>query len=110
MTGRFDMEGFIPAVVAEEENRHRIQEDDEEDVQDDGPDDDMLDSTDALIGTGRAQQTRHLAMLRKRQQQAARRRQIESVAPRLEILRNLPFFIPFTTRVQILRELVYRDQ
>lgn len=108
MTRRFDMEGFIPAVVAEEENRHRIQEDDEEDLQDDDFEEDTAAS--ALIGTARVQQTRQLAVLRKRQEQATRRRQIEAVAPRLEILRNLPFFIPFTTRVQIFREFVYRDQ
>ena len=33
MTSRFDMEGFISAVVAEEENRHQLQDDEDyEDV------------------------------------------------------------------------------
>ncbi|KAK5714808.1 ubiquitin-protein ligase (E3), partial [Elasticomyces elasticus] len=35
MTNRFDMEGFIPAVVAEEENRHQLQDDEEEEDQQD---------------------------------------------------------------------------
>ncbi|KAL4866283.1 hypothetical protein BDV12DRAFT_173175 [Aspergillus spectabilis] len=109
MTSRFDMEGFIPAVVAEEESRHQLQDEDEED-----PADLMTDAYDepslGLIGTGRAQQARRTEALRRRQQQAARRKQLEAVAPRLEILKNMPFFIPFATRVQIFREFIYRDQ
>jgi len=42
--------------------------------------------------------------------QARKKRQLESLAPRLEILRNLPFFIPFETRVQIFAQFVLRDQ
>lgn len=109
MTDRFDMEGFIPAVVAEEENRLQLQDEDEED-----PDDLMSDAYDepslGLVGTGFAQQARRIESLRRRQQQAARRKQLEAVAPRLEILKNMPFFIPFATRVQIFREFIYRDQ
>jgi len=57
-----------------------------------------------------AQQARKNETMRKRQERAKKRRQIELLAPRLEILRNLPFFIPFETRVQIFREFVHRDQ
>lgn len=111
MTGRFDMEGFIPAVVAEEENRHQLQESDEdEDENKDEFLEDFADSSLGLIGTGRAQQARRIEALRRRQQQVARRKQLEAVAPRLEILRNMPFFIPFATRVQVFREFIYRDQ
>ncbi|GMF73689.1 unnamed protein product [Aspergillus oryzae] len=110
MTNRFDMEGFIPAVVAEEENRHQLQDEEEGEGQDDLMDDAYYESSLGLIGTGRAQQTRRIEALRRRQQQAARRKQLEAVAPRLEILRNMPFFIPFHTRVQIFREFIYRDQ
>lgn len=110
MTNRFDMEGFIPAVVAEEENRHQLQDDEEEEDQQDDLMNDSYEPSPGLIGTGRAQQTRRIEALRRRQQQAARRKQLESVAPRLEILRNMPFFIPFHTRVQIFREFIYRDQ
>lgn len=34
---------------------------------------------------------------------------MQAVAPRLEILQNMPFFIPFTTRVKIFREFVHLD-
>lgn len=110
MTNRFDMEGFIPAVVAEEENRHQLQDEDDEDEQDDLMGDPYYEPSPGLIGTGRVQQTRRIEALRRRQQQAARRKQLEAVAPRLEILRNMPFFIPFATRVQIFREFIFRDQ
>ncbi|PKY04334.1 hypothetical protein P168DRAFT_269196 [Aspergillus campestris IBT 28561] len=110
MTNRFDMEGFIPAVVAEEENRHQLQDEDEEEDPDDLMDDSLYESSLGLVGTGRAQQTRRIEALRRRQQQAARRKQLQAVAPRLEILRNMPFFIPFHTRVQIFREFIIRDQ
>lgn len=109
MTTRFDMEGFIPAVVAEEENRHQLQEE-EEDQQEDSYMDEIPDQSLGLIGTGRAQQARRIEAFRRHQHQAARRKQMEAVAPRLEILRNMPFFIPFATRVQVFREFIYRDQ
>lgn len=109
MTNRFDMEGFIPAVVGEEENRHQLQDDEEDEDQVDLMND-TYEPSPGLVGTGRAQQTRRIEALRRRQQQAARRKQLEAVAPRLEILRNMPFFIPFHTRVQIFREFIFRDQ
>ncbi|KKK13068.1 hypothetical protein P175DRAFT_0523494 [Aspergillus ochraceoroseus IBT 24754] len=110
MTSRFDMEGFIPAVVAEEESRHQLQDEDEAAEQDDLMSDAYSEPSLGLIGTGRVQQARRIEALRRRQQQAARRKQLEAVAPRLEILKNMPFFIPFPTRVQIFREFIYRDQ
>jgi ubiquitin-protein ligase E3 C len=112
MTGRFDMEGFIPAVVAEEENRHQLQEADEDSIQiqDSLLDDISVGPSVGLMGSSRAHEARRIALLQRRQQQVARRKQLEAVAPRLEILRNMPFFIPFATRVQIFREFIYRDQ
>ncbi|KAF3482961.1 IQ and HECT domain-containing protein [Arthroderma uncinatum] len=110
MTNRFDMTGFIPAVVAEEENRHQLQDDDDESEPEDEAIEDALQSSLGLVGTGREQNLRRMEILRRRQLQASRRKELEAVAPRLEILRNMPFSIPFTTRVQIFREFIYRDQ
>jgi ubiquitin-protein ligase E3 C len=106
MTSRFDMTGFIPAVVEEEESRHKIQEEDAGDLDDD---EEEFDDTPQLIGTGRTQQQRRLEKLQRQQRKASRRRYLQAVAPRLEILQNMPFFIPFTTRVQIFREFVNLD-
>jgi ubiquitin-protein ligase E3 C len=108
MTSRFDMTGFIPAVVEEEESRHKIQEEDADDLDDDD-DEEELDDTPQLIGTGRTLQQRRLERLQRQQRKASRRRYLQAVAPRLQILQNMPFFIPFATRVKIFREFVLLD-
>lgn len=127
MTTHINLTGFIPAVVAEEEKRHEIQEEDEDEkVIDDIGDDDMEDAStgwdrpNGFQPFGRSnyaygqshnpRQARYLQVLQRKQAQAKKKRQLEQLAPRLEILRNLPFFIPFETRVQIFREFVNRDQ
>jgi ubiquitin-protein ligase E3 C len=109
MTSRFDMGGFIPSVVQEEESRHRIEEEDAEDINKDDDDDEGYEDSPQLIGTSRTQQARRLERLQRQQRKASRRRYLQAVAPRLEILQNMPFFIPFTTRVQIFREFVTLD-
>ena len=110
MTKYFDMRGFIQAVVKEEDYRHQESQDDDDD------DGDILDFTqdendeEGLIGTYRTQQVRRIERLKQQQRKASRRKLLESVTPRLEILQNMPFFIPFVTRVEIFREFVYVDQ
>lgn len=108
MTSRFDMTSFIPGVVAEEESRHQVQEQDEEDKDAESDEDDYMDHTPGIRGHAsvlRSQEARARA-----QRKASRKRYLESVAPRLEILQNMPFFIPFTTRVEIFRQFVQLDQ
>ncbi|KAL8938707.1 MAG: hypothetical protein Q9211_003084 [Gyalolechia sp. 1 TL-2023] len=114
MTQWFEMDRFIPAVVQEEEEKHKIQASYVSEAG--GPhDDDMDDETeeethDTLIGTQRTQQVRNLERLRRQQRKASKRKYLESITPRLEILQNMPFFIPFATRVQIFRHFVLLDQ
>jgi ubiquitin-protein ligase E3 C len=106
MTSRFDMTGFIPAVVEEEESRHKITE---EDADDNDEEEEEVDDTPQLIGTSRTLQQRRLERLQRKQRKASRQRYLQAVAPRLQILQNMPFFIPFTTRVKIFREFVHLD-
>lgn len=120
MSSLVDMSGFIPAVVAEEERRHEVQEGDDED--EDGDDDentdlmgDDADSSrlfDAQAGMYAYHASRNIRQLRvmKEQRRVRRMRQMELIAPRQEILRNLPFSIPFETRVEVFREFIIRDQ
>jgi ubiquitin-protein ligase E3 C len=120
MTSQVDMGGFIPAVVDEEEKRHQMGDDDdfEEELLDaeyENPSAQSPRSMFAQMMSGSGGINYHAASARhgiseQQKQQARRKRMIESLAPRLEILRNLPFFIPFETRVQIFREFVYNDQ
>ena len=111
MTSRFDMTSFIPGVVAEEESRHMVQEQDEDDKDLESEDeDDVLSQPVSRRATGYASALRSQEARSRAQRKASRRRYLESVAPRLEILQNMPFFIPFTTRVEIFRQFVHLDQ
>lgn len=114
MTKWFEMDRFISAVVAEEEHKHQIQEsygadvdETENQVDEEETDDNSMYN---LIGTRRAKQVRNIERLKRQQRKTSRRKYLESVTPRLEILQNMPFFIPFATRVQIFRQFVALDQ
>ncbi|KAI7189839.1 hypothetical protein KC363_g4737 [Hortaea werneckii] len=115
MTERFDMIAFIPGVVAEEESRHMVQdaEDGELDADDgESDDEDLVGGMSGRRGaaSGYAAVLRNQNAREKAQRKASRKRYLESVAPRLEILQNMPFFIPFMTRVEIFRQFVHLDQ
>jgi len=110
MTSRFEMEGFIPAVVMEEERRHEIPEDEEDTedaIENDG---EFFDRRGSLIGNSRPRRAQQIEAMRKTQHQAARQKMLASIGPRLEVLQNMPFVIPFETRVQIFRQFVLLDQ
>jgi ubiquitin-protein ligase E3 C len=109
MMSEFDMDTFIPAVVEEEEKRHRIQEEEEEEEEEEEAHEEE-DDEGLLVGTSHGARIRHAERLRRRQRRLARSRQLQAVAPRLAILQNMPFFIPFETRVQIFREFIKLDQ
>ena len=109
------MDRFIPAVVEEEERKHQIQESYQIDGESErrGPidmDEDNGDEEFSLIGNRHTQQVRHAERLKLQQRKTSRRKQLESLTPRLEISQNMPFFIPFATRVQIFRHFVASDQ
>ncbi|KAK0617058.1 hypothetical protein B0T14DRAFT_589417 [Immersiella caudata] len=112
MTSRFDMKGFEQAVLIEEDRRRRLndEDDDDDDEEAAGEDEMDIDQPLALTLTGQ-RQSRHAYMERMRAQQkkAARERMLAANAPKLEILRNMPFVIPFENRVQIFREFVKVD-
>lgn len=121
MTKHFEMDRFISAVVSEEEEKHKIEESYDADVEGkeiersgdtDDDDDDNYDHGNIphLVGTQQARQVRITQRLQRQQRKVSRRKYLESVTPRLEILQNMPFFIPFSTRVQIFRQFVALDQ
>ncbi|KAL6247478.1 ubiquitin-protein ligase (E3) [Rhinocladiella similis] len=126
MSDQINMAGFIPAVAAEEEKRHQLGDEEDFDDKEDSLDDAMEMDLSADSGSSetllsamfgirpshmpRSGASRQADRYERQRQQARKKRQLESLAPRLEILRNLPFFIPFETRVQIFREFIYQDQ
>lgn len=112
MTDRFDMTHFIGGVVEEEERRHMVQEQDDEDRSGESNDDfdEESDSDTANRATDRASVIRAQERRQRQQRKASRQRYLQSVAPKLEILQNMPFIIPFHTRVETFRQFVYLDQ
>ena len=104
---QFDMEGFIPEVVKEHAVRHEYEEEDEDD---DIWDNDVESEHVNLVGNQRAQNVLKNEVNRRKQERASRRKRLEALLPRLGILQNMPFFIPFTKRVEIFREFVTEDK
>lgn len=112
MTDYFEMDQFVKAVVEEEKEKQKIEDsyDAAYDESSERLEEDERGSANSLVGTGRTQRLRDLQRLKEQQTQRSRQRYLASVTPRLEILQNMPFFIPFATRVQIFRKVVEMDQ
>lgn len=115
MTEHFSMEHFIAAVVQEEDQKRswQSQDLDDSDKSDDSDDSEYLEEANGhgnLIGVQRVQNLRRAEQLKREQRKRTNRRVLESITPRLEIIQNLPFFVPFETRVQIFRTFVKADQ
>ena len=104
---QFDMEGFIPEVVKEHALRHEHEEDEEAgDIWDNDTEADPIN----LVGTQRTQNHLKSEYNRRKQEKASRKKRLEALLPRLGILQNMPFFIPFAKRVEIFREFVTGDK
>lgn len=106
LKNRMLMDGFTTAVVAEEENRRQLETEDPDEME---PEDDFLGPELNLVGESRTRHARAQMRLEEHQKRASRKRYLQAVAPRLEILQNMPFVIPFETRVQIFRNFVAQD-
>ncbi|KAI0888063.1 uncharacterized protein GGS22DRAFT_92937 [Annulohypoxylon maeteangense] len=105
MTSKFDMDGFMSAVVLEEQQKDQMEEDGDDA---DDSDEDELDTFHTSAGqrlSRAAQIERHRRLRRVQREQL-----LAQVGPKLEILRNMPFAIPFEVRVQIFRQFVHLDK
>ncbi|KDN71914.1 putative HECT-domain-containing protein [Colletotrichum sublineola] len=113
MTSKFDMEGFVSAVVAEQERQNEVSDSSDEEDGDVDEDANMGGLNNGIIHTMAGQRvSRHaqIEKLRSQQRKAQRDRLLAVIGPKLEILRHMPFVIPFDTRVQIFRQFVYLDK
>ena len=115
MTEHFSMDHFITAVVQEEDQKRAWQSEglsdsDVSDGSEDAEDRVETESPDRLVGVQRARDVRRAEVLKREQRRRSNRRAVGSITPRLEIIQNLPFFVPFDTRVQIFRTFVKADQ
>ncbi|OBT41030.1 hypothetical protein VE00_08404 [Pseudogymnoascus sp. WSF 3629] len=106
MTSRFDMGSFIPAVVAEEERQHQLNvEDGEDEEQGTGHE-----PVRPIVGGGRSAVMLWREIAARERQKKSRASALAAVGPRLEVLQNMPYVIPFKTRVQIFRQFAHQDQ
>lgn len=112
MTDEMDMESFIESVMLEEEKLAEEQAEREANAQSssnaplasaDG--DDLFDEEMAPLEATMPRSTTARASSRK----FISARKMAFISPRLGILNNLPFVIPFATRIQIFRAFIYRD-
>ncbi|KAI0477398.1 hypothetical protein GGR56DRAFT_665418 [Xylariaceae sp. FL0804] len=109
MTTKFDMDSFVQAVVLEEQQRNeQAEEEDDNDDEDSNGTGGTLDSFHTAAGhrLSRAAQIERHRQMRKTQ----REQFLSQVGPKLEVLRNMPFAIPFEVRVQIFKKFVYLDK
>ncbi|MCJ1351826.1 MAG: hypothetical protein MMC33_001810 [Icmadophila ericetorum] len=111
MTAYFDMDGFIQAVDVEEDYRLQLQEaGDQDEGEQAAEDDESYNDEEILVGANRTIQIRRHELLKQNQQKIAREKNLKAMTPRLEILQNMPFFIPFNTRVAIFHIFIRKDQ
>ncbi|KAH7227898.1 hypothetical protein BKA60DRAFT_134205 [Fusarium oxysporum] len=107
MTSKLDQSDFISAVIAEEK-RQIDENSDGSDVEGsehgDGP---GLYST--IVGQRLSRHAR-LEKLKAQQIRGQRERRLAEMKPKLEILKHMPFAVPFETRVQIFRHFIQLDR
>lgn len=111
MTSRFDMHNFMDNVVLEVERQRQLSEDgvDEDDPDVDEEAEDDSDGS-SRMPVGYASQALRIERLRAVHKKEQRKRLLAAVGPKLEILRNMPFIIPFDVRVKVFRKLVIVDK
>jgi ubiquitin-protein ligase E3 C len=112
MTNKFDMQSFQNSVTLEEQRRNEMEEsgnEQESSEDEDAHGEDGL-PTFNWASAARRPNAVQAEKARLRQKRLQRERMLAEVAPKLEILRHMPFVIPFDMRVQIFRQFVFLDK
>lgn len=116
MTSRFDMSSFMDAVVMEAERQRELgdegqhDEDEDDDMDMDEEDEDRETTTYGRMPTTYSSHALRIEQMKAAHKQEQRQRLLAAVGPKLEVLRNMPFVIPFDVRVKIFRKLVVLDK
>ncbi|CAO1637619.1 unnamed protein product [Parajaminaea phylloscopi] len=101
MTDEMDIDSFVQSVMLEEDKLAEEQGNEESDhagSQDRFDDDDDAEHAGSALTRNIRPAKRHVSA-----------RKLAFISPRLGILNNLPFVIPFATRIQIFRAFIYKD-
>lgn len=112
MTSRFDMHNFMDAVVLEVERQREVSDEGSDAEDEDAEIGESEDDADSYgrMPVGHASQALRIEKLKAAHKREQRKRMLAAVGPKLEILRNMPFIIPFDVRVKIFRKLVIVDK
>lgn len=100
MPKKFDLESFVSAVVLEEQRKDEMGQDESSDSEGE--------RTTSL--NANASRISRAARIEQSRGRGSREKYLAKLMPKLEILRNMPFVIPFDTRVKIFREFVNLDK
>ncbi|PKS11529.1 hypothetical protein jhhlp_003294 [Lomentospora prolificans] len=104
MTSRFNMGGFVADVVQE------LQRQQEEDEESDNEEDDYNDEPmQRFASPNHARQHMRLHQLREFEKKQ-RERYLATIGPKLEILKHMPFAIPFETRAVAFKQFIHLDK
>ncbi|KPM34046.1 hypothetical protein AK830_g12527 [Neonectria ditissima] len=112
MTNKLDKEDFISAVIAEEQRQNQEGEGGSDEERDSDVEAD-LEADAGFYSTIVGQRlSRHVRLERLKAQQirVQRERRMAELGPKLEILKHMPFVVPFETRVMIFRQFIHLDR
>ncbi|KAF4125611.1 ubiquitin-protein ligase E3 C [Geosmithia morbida] len=117
MTDKLEREDFIAAVIAEDE---RQRQEDATDSDDDSDEDEVAPSDffpgsrmgprGGLVANSQATAYARVERMRQNQKRLQRERRLAEIGPKLEILKNMPFIVPFETRVKMFRQFITLDR
>ena len=99
MVDKFDKEGFINAVVEEEQAQRDAE------LQDDSDSDEEPSDSEDLFSSSRTRSSVLRSVQRNRKE-----RRLAEMGPKLEVLKHMPFVVPFETRVKIFRKFIQMDR
>lgn len=100
MASNLEREDFINAVITEE-LRRRQEEDEGSDIESD---------EDEISSTGHNSIHVRTQRLRRKHREMQKQRRLAEMGPKLEILKHMPFVVPFETRVKIFRQFIAMDR
>lgn len=108
MTEKLDREDFVSAVIAEDERQR--QEDDGDGSETDDDDDGLFETRRLGMAMSRANYNAGLQRVRQNQRKMHKERRLAEMGPKLEVLKHMPFVVPFETRVKIFRQFINLDR
>lgn len=108
MTSKLDQGDFINAVIAEEQRQ--IEEDSDDSDEDMESEYGNVPGVYSTMAGQRLSRHARLERLRAHQLRTQRERRLAEMGPKLEILKHMPYAVPFETRVMIFRQFIHLDR